>query len=94
MSAHLIEETLRYLGAADAPEALRRQVAGEAEALSAQFRPRYVYRVWDLDVREDGVCLRGTAVVLRGRRRCWPAPWGPGSICLLRPSRPGTCPGR
>lgn len=66
LSAHLIEETLRYLGAADAPEALRRQVAGEAEVLSAQFRPRYVYRVWDLDVREDGVCLRGTAVVLRG----------------------------
>ena len=51
LSAHLIEETLRYLGAADAPEALRRQVAGAAEVLS---------------VREDGVCLRGTAVVLRG----------------------------
>lgn len=61
-----MEEALRYLGAADAPEALRRQVAGEAEALSARVRPRHVCRVCDLDVQGDAICLRGTAVVLRG----------------------------
>ena len=31
----MVEEALRYLGAGDAPEDLRRQVAVEAEALSA-----------------------------------------------------------
>ena len=62
----MIEEALRYLGAAGAPEALRRQVAGEAEALSAQIRPRYVYRVYGLELRSGGVGLAGTGVVLRG----------------------------
>lgn len=42
MSSHLLEEALRYLGAADAPETLRRQVEAEAETLSAGLRPRYV----------------------------------------------------
>ncbi len=66
MSSPLIEEALRYLGAAGAPEALRRQVAGEAEALSAQIRPRYVYRVYGLELRSGGVGLAGAGVVLRG----------------------------
>ena len=66
MSSPLIEEALRYLGAAGAPEALRRQVAGEAEALSAQIRPRYVYRVYGLELRSGGVGLVGAGVVLRG----------------------------
>lgn len=66
LESGLVEEALRYLGAAEAPEALRRQAAGEMEALRAQVRPRYVYRVWDLDFRGDGIALRGTGLVLRG----------------------------
>lgn len=66
LESGLVEEALRYLGAAEAPEALRRQAAGEMEALRAQVRPRYVYRVWDLDFRGDGIALQGTGLVLRG----------------------------
>lgn len=66
LESGLVEEALRYLGAAEAPEALRRQAAGEMEALRARVRPRYVYRVWDLDFRGDGIALRGTGLVLRG----------------------------
>lgn len=62
----MIEEALRYLGAADAPETLRRQVAGEAETLSAQFRPRHVCKVCELDFQGGEIFLRGTAVVLKG----------------------------
>ena len=62
----MIEEALRYLGAADAPETLRRQVAGEAETLSAQFRPRHVCKVCELDFQGEEIFLRGTAVVLKG----------------------------
>lgn len=66
MSSPLIEEALRYLGAAGAPEALRRQVAGEAETLSAQFRPRHVCKVCELDFQGEEIFLCGTAVVLKG----------------------------
>ena len=66
MSSPLIEEALRYLGAADAPETLRRQVAGEAETLSAQFRPRHVCKVCELDFQGEEIFLCGTAVVLKG----------------------------
>lgn len=62
----MIEEALRYLGAADAPETLRRQVAGEAETLSAQFRPRHVCKVCELDFQGEEIFLCGTAVVLKG----------------------------
>lgn len=66
MSSPLIEEALRYLGAADAPETLRRQVAGETETLSAQFRPRHVCKVCELDFQGEEIFLCGTAVVLKG----------------------------
>ena len=66
MSSHLLEEALRYLGAADAPETLRRQVEAEAETLSAGLRPRYVYKVCELDFQGEGIFLRGTAVILTG----------------------------
>ena len=66
LSSPLIEEALRYLGAADASETLRRQVAGEAETLSAQFRPRHVCKVCELDFQGEEIFLRGTAVVLKG----------------------------
>ena len=55
MSSPLIEEALRYLGAADAPE-----------TLSAQFRPRHVCKVCELDFQGEEIFLCGTAVVLKG----------------------------
>lgn len=66
MESHIVGEALRYLGAEDAPEELRRQAAEEAERLSAILRPRYVYKVFELDFQEDGISLRGAAVTLSG----------------------------
>lgn len=66
MRPDVTEEALRYLGAADAPEPLRRQTAAEMESLRSRLRPRYAYRVWDLDFHPDGIRLTGTALVLRG----------------------------
>ena len=66
MGSDLVEEALRYLGAEDAPESLRRQVAAEAERLSAAARGKYVYKICGLEFREEGVALEGTAVVLPG----------------------------
>ena len=64
MADNLTEEALRYLGAANAPEPLRRQVEEELVSLQSQLRPRYTYRVWDLDFRGDGIALHGA----------WPGP--------------------
>lgn len=66
MELDLTAEALRYLGAAGAPETLRRQVAGELKVLAVQARPRYTYRVCGLETRGDGIGLAGTGVVLRG----------------------------
>lgn len=61
-----IEEALRYLGAANAPEELRRQAASVAAELEALLRPRYVYKVYDLCFSKSGVCLSGAGLVLPG----------------------------
>lgn len=61
-----VEEALRYLGAAFAPEELRRQVDGVAEELAAAIQPRYVYRVCGLAFEEEGIRLLGTDVLLTG----------------------------
>lgn len=66
LESNLVGEALRYLGAAAAPETLRRQVEQEAEALCAQVQPRYIYRVCGLERPDGEICLAGTAVVLRG----------------------------
>lgn len=66
MRPDVTAEALRYLGAADAPEPLRRQVAEEMEALRSRLRPRYVCRVWELERRPGGVRLAGTDLTLRG----------------------------
>lgn len=60
-------EALRYLGAADAPEELRRQVEEQARSLAGWARPRYVYKRFDLDRGEAGIALPGTELVLTGR---------------------------
>lgn len=66
LESQIVGEALRYLGAEGAPEELRRQVAEEAERLSAALRPRYVYKVCELDFQEEGISLRGAAVTLTG----------------------------
>ena len=62
----LVKEALRYLGAAEAPETLRKQAESTAAALTASVRPRYLYRVFDLAFLPEGVELRGTGIVLTG----------------------------
>lgn len=62
----MVEEALRYLGAAGAAEDLRRQTEEIAGALAASARPRYAYRVFDLDIRTEGILLSGTEVLLTG----------------------------
>lgn len=44
-----IGEALHYLGAADAPDSLRRQVEETAQHFSALLESRYVYRVFSLE---------------------------------------------
>ena len=66
MRPDVTEEALRYMGAADAPEPLRRQTAAELEALRSRLRPRYTCRVWDLDFQPGGIRLAGTNLTLRG----------------------------
>lgn len=61
-----LDEALRYLGAQDAPENLRKQTAETAEALASSLQPRYTYKVYDLTFREEGIELLGSGVVLTG----------------------------
>lgn len=61
-----MEEALRYLGARDAPEELRRQVREAAEALAAQVQPRYIYKVFDLEFQGEAIVLKGAGVTLTG----------------------------
>lgn len=59
-------EAMRYLGAGEGDDALRRQLEAVAAELTAALEPRYVYRVFDL-AREDGaILLVGTGVRLPG----------------------------
>lgn len=63
-----IDEALRYLGVGKkAPDELRQQVAATAEALTASVRPRYIYRVYDLECGEGQISLCGSGVILSGR---------------------------
>ncbi len=62
-----VDEALRYLGAGqNAPDSLRRQVSDAAQALAAAIRPRYVYKVFDLEFSADCISLRGAALTLTG----------------------------
>ena len=59
-------EAMRYLGAGEGDDALRRQLAAVASELTAALEPRYVYRAFDL-ARENGdILLAGTGVRLTG----------------------------
>ncbi len=62
-----VDEALRYLGAGGgAPEELRRQVAAAAEELAAAVRPRYTYKVYDLERGGGQLRLPGAGIVLTG----------------------------
>lgn len=58
-------EALRYLGAANPSEELRRQA--EEIAGGIRERPRYTYRVFALTRTPEGIVLDGSGVVLAGR---------------------------
>ncbi len=60
-----IGEALRYLGAANPSEELRRQAAEIAGSI--RETPRYTYRVFGVSRVPEGVSLEGCGVVLAGR---------------------------
>ena len=61
-------EAMRYLGVgAKAPDSLRREMAEVAAKVTAQLRPRYVYRLFDLEHENSGIRVSGTEVCLTGR---------------------------
>lgn len=62
-----VAEALRYLGAANAPEELRQQVAGIAKELSRRITPRYTYRVFSLIRTGEDFCLPQAGITLSGR---------------------------
>lgn len=60
-------EALRYLGVKDDPDgATARAVKDEADRLVRAVRPRYVYRLFPVEMRPEGVLLAGSGVTLPG----------------------------
>lgn len=62
-----VGEALRYLGAVDAPEALRRSVEGTARTLERTVQPQWVFRVFPVARVKDGFALVGADVTLTGQ---------------------------
>ena len=63
-----IDETLRYLGIGQqAPEELRQEVVAAAQRLMGALQPRYTYRVFSLEQRENGFFLPGASLLLSGK---------------------------
>ncbi|MBE6964176.1 MAG: methionine synthase [Ruminococcaceae bacterium] len=60
-------DALRYLGAGEqAPEELRLAVERTAAMLEESVQPSFVYRVFDLERRAEGMFLRGAELLLPG----------------------------
>ena len=59
-----VEEALRYLGAGNADDDLRRAMADTAKELEARITPRWTWRVFPLE--QDTLRLQGTEVALPG----------------------------
>lgn len=59
-----VEEALRYLGAGDADDDLRRAMADAAKELEARITPRWTWRICMLE--KDPLRLQGTQVALPG----------------------------
>lgn len=62
-----VAEALRYLGAANAPEELRRQTERLAEELSGRITPRYTYRVFSMERAGEDFLLPQAGLTLSGR---------------------------
>ena len=62
-----IDEALHYLGAAVAPDELRRQVESVGKDLTALCRPRRHYKVFDLEKTAEGIRLPEAGLTLPGR---------------------------
>ncbi len=60
-----VEEALRYLGAGDADDNLRRAVADTAKEMEARITPRWTWRVYSLE--QEPLRLQGTDTALPGR---------------------------
>ena len=61
-----VSEALRYLGAGKADEAMRRAAEQTAEELETKLIPRYVYKVFAMEQRENGVLLPEAGLLLTG----------------------------
>lgn len=62
-----IKEALRYLGVQDPPAPqLLAQAREVAAQLTARLEPRYLYRVFPLERRAEGIALAGSGVTLTG----------------------------
>ena len=67
MELHL-EEALRYLGAGEtADETLRQDMAAVANRLTTTIQPRWTYRVFSTEKREDGILLKEANILLSGK---------------------------
>lgn len=63
----MLDEVLRYMGAAGADEALRAQAAQVLEETRRSFPPRYAYRLSRVDMQADGVHLAEIPLALPGK---------------------------
>ena len=59
-----VEEALRYLGAGDADDELRRAMADTAKELEARITPRWIWRIFPLE--KEPLRLQGSEVALPG----------------------------
>ena len=65
-----VREALRYLGAARADDATRRQAEEIARELEAQVTPRFVFREFAVEIDAQGVRLPGAGLLLPGQMAC------------------------
>jgi len=63
-----LDEALRYLGAGEtADETLRQDMAAVANRLTTTIQPRWTYRVFSTEKREEGIFLKEADIVLPGK---------------------------
>ena len=61
-----VNEALRYLGASDADDELRRRMQAVAEEAERRFTPRYAYRISAVEHRPEGEWLGDVGLLLPG----------------------------
>lgn len=63
-----IEEAIRYMGYRSAPDERQLEtIRSLASMLEEQLRPAWVYRVFGLEFKHEGVLLSGTSILLGGK---------------------------